>query len=175
MDVTKIEDLKVGSIYNREYIGPKNLKLRETIRVQSAEKSVVFRQLFSSHGSANSPQLEGNPITYSSPEYFFKDHRVWECDNSEQWFYGSISITLKEAFAESLITVEKMAYKFRDQSKDYIKVSEIISFDGGCAVDFIAEPTDKYPDLKRVFIVFKNWKEMKAEVRKFYPSAWFIL
>lgn len=175
MDVTKIEDLKVGSIYNREYIGPKNLKLRETLRVQSADKSLVFRQLFSSQGSASSPQLEGNPTTYSSPEYFFKDHRIWECDNSEQWFYGGIFITLEEALAESLITVEKMAYKFRNQSEDFMKVSDIISFDGGCAVDFITEPTDKYPDLKRVFIVFKSWKEMKAEVKRFYPSAWFIL
>ncbi|MFZ2309995.1 MAG: hypothetical protein WAW11_00435 [Patescibacteria group bacterium] len=174
MDVTKIEDLKVGSIYNREYIGPKDYKLRETFRIKSVDKSLVLRQLFSSHGSVCSPQLEGNPTTFTSPEYFFKDHRVWECDNPEQWFYGGIFITLEEALAESLVTIEKMAYKFRNQSKDYIKVSDIISFDGGCAVDFYTEPIDKYPDLKKVFIVFKNWKEMKAEVRRFYPSAWFM-
>ena len=172
MDATKIEDLKVGSIYNRESVGH---KLRETFRIQSVDKSLVLRQLFSSHGSVCSPQLEGNPTTFTRPEYFFKDHRVWECNDPEQWFYAGIFITLEEALVESLVTIPKMAYKFRNQSKDYMKVSEIISFDDGCAVDFYTEPTEKYPDLKKVFIVFKSWEEMKTEVRKFYPSAWFIL
>jgi hypothetical protein len=175
MDVTKIEDLKVGSIYNREYIGPKEKKLRETLVVQSVDKGLMFRQLFSEHGSASNSLLESNPTTFSSPEYFFKNHRIWECDNPEQWFYRGVFITLEEALAESLVTIEQMAYKFRNQSKEFMKVSDIISFDGGCAIDFYTEPTDKYPDLKKVFIVFKSWKEMKLEVLKFYPSAWFML
>jgi hypothetical protein len=171
-------DLRPGIIYNREYIGPnetyKKSKGGTTFMVVPTGKKFVIRELYSPSRSISSEHHMGGEITFSEPENICNEYNVYECSDSKRWFIHKKVMTLKEAISTKAINLGELKNVFRDQSTNFTRTNPVSYYEKKAYFSMTANPTKEYPYLSGVVFVFKNTDDLKLQVRKFFPDAWFV-
>ena len=172
-------DLKAGRIYNREYTGEneayKKSNGKTTFEVISVGEKLVIRELYSFSGYAIDKQHKSNRITFSVPEAICKEYIIYECSDPEKWFIHKKAMTLQEAIESKAIIVKDLEKIFCDQSKDSEKKDHVTYYENGKRyLEMLAKPTEKYPYLSMVIFLFENTEDLKSQVTKFVPKAWFM-
>ena len=59
--------------------------------------------------------------------------------------------------------------------KDFEKKDHVTYYENGKRyLEMLAKPTEKYPYLSMVIFLFESTEDLKSQVTKFVPKAWFM-
>lgn len=164
------KDIVVGRVYNRVYVGPNEayakINGKETFRVVATSPQLEVQVLFSQFGSLFSEEFESNMITFGYPDIAFKEFELYEPADESEWFKKSVRCSsIGEALERGLLTAEDVSNKCFDTGR-FIPCHSGVEFLGVYG-RFSVEGKTKFPVLQAVFVHWKDWKELRAELGKY--------
>lgn len=162
--------LDKGKIYNRVYVGSNDAYARingkETFLVLKTEPVLAVQVLYDQFGSPYSEDLRGGVVTFTSPKIAFKEFELFEPENESEWFKKSTRVNcLQEAIDRKLIPESLVAHK-RINSNGFVPTTSGAGMIGVHWHISVEDKTDQ-PLLQTVYVVWKNWEELRADFQKF--------
>lgn len=160
----------VGGIYNIVYIGDNTayaaINGRRTIRVTATDPKIKFVTLFDQFGNPLIEDIRSQEITAGTES--FKEDEIFEPEDESEWFKKSARFSsLQEALKQELVTKEGI-----QRIANWCGTSPFIAHLTGlghslagvtCSFYESDGRAPKQPLLQCVYIVWKNWKDLKTD------------
>jgi hypothetical protein len=162
--------LSLGGVYNVMYVGDNaeyaKIEGKRTIRVTEIEPKLKFVTLFAKIGNPLRKDIQGPETTCGTEP--FTEYEIFEPKNESEWFKKSIKFTsLQEALQQELVTEAEI-----QSCANWYSTCPFVAHMTGperslegvvCEFDIPDGRGTKHPLLQSVYIVWKNWEEMKAD------------
>ncbi len=164
------EGLKSGEIYNRVYIGNNDaygrINGKETFLVLQTEAPLQATVLFDQFGDPHTNDIRSNVITFTHPDFAFKEFELFKPESEEEWFKKSVKVTSLNDALKFNITMEdiKRTAEWRHRSP-FMPTFDAEWKMKGVQCSFRVEDRTANPLLQTVFIVWPNWETMKADFK----------
>ncbi|MCK9351696.1 MAG: hypothetical protein WCT49_01880 [Candidatus Paceibacterota bacterium] len=164
------KELQKGRVYNQIYIGRNadyaKINGKETFKVLDTKPELRLYVLYGQFGWPTKDDLRSTKIPVPNPDMYFEDFELFEPADESEWFkksmkFSSVATALQEGLlkAEDICNIEIARSVF---SPFY----DAKSRSGGIWLYFPVEGRTVLPLLQTVYIVWKNWDEVRADLEK---------
>lgn len=171
----KPTDLRLGKVYNLEYVGDNEAYARvngkRTILILEVRPEFKYVKLYSAYGDPLCEDIrDDSPTTVCELASSFKEDQITEPAGEDDWFKHSMRFTsLYDALHAGVLTEQRI--KSHPVGRRSARNAILCPADSkGCLgaytrFCFEDKPHPQYPQLQSVFIVWKTWSAAAADFK----------